>query len=106
MQVGEFGGSIKGSRIQGCEVIIREIQIEQVFHSPKGPAFNFMDFTELKMKRKNLAGAREAVGGEVVEVVAANVKQLRLGGEATRHFGMTPTLACGMLSFNLGMDRI
>lgn len=65
-----------------------------------------MDFTELKMKRKNLAGAREAVGREVVEVVAANVKQLRLGGEATRHFGMTLTLACGMLGFNLGTVRM
>lgn len=54
------------------------------------------------MKRNNLAGAWEAVGRKVVEVVAADVKQLRLGGEASRDFGVTPSLTCGMLGFNLG----
>lgn len=54
------------------------------------------------MKRNNLAGAWEAVGRKVVEVVAADVKQLRLGGEASWDFGVTPSLTCGMLGFNLG----
>lgn len=60
-----------------------------------------MDFAELEVKRNYLAGAWEAVGRKVVEVVAADVKQLRLGGEASRDFGVTPTLTCGMLGFNL-----
>lgn len=61
-----------------------------------------MDFAELQVKRNNLAGAWEAVGRKVVEVVAADVKQLRLGREASRDFGVTPTLAGGMLGLNLG----
>lgn len=48
------------------------------------------------MKRNNLAGAWEAVGGKVVEVVAADVKQLRIGREASRDFGVTPTLTGGV----------
>lgn len=102
MKVGELRGSSKGSGLQGREVIVRKIQIKQVFHSPKGTAFDFVYFAELQVKRDNLAGAWEAVGRKVVEVVAAEVKQLRLGGEASRDFGMTPTLTCGMLGFNLG----
>lgn len=54
------------------------------------------------MERNNLAGAWEAVGGKVVEVVTADVKQLRLGREASRDFGVTPTLTCGVLGLNLG----
>lgn len=41
-----------------------------------------------------------------MEVVAADVKQLRLGGEASRDFGVTPSLTCGMLGFNLGIYYI
>lgn len=102
MKVGELGGSGKGFRIQGCEVIVRKIQIKQVFHPPKGAAFNFVDFAELQVKRNYLAGTWEAVGREVVEVVAAEVKKLRLGGEASWDFGVTLTLTCGVLGFNLG----
>lgn len=61
-----------------------------------------MDFAELQVKRNNLAGAWEAVGREVVEVVTAKVEQLRLGGEASRDFGVTLSLTCGVLGFNLG----
>lgn len=101
MQVGELRSPSKGSRIQEIEVIVRKIQIEQVFHSPKGTAFNLVDFAELQVKRNDLAGAWEAVGREVVEVIAADVEQLRVRGEASRDFGVTPTLACGMLGFSL-----
>lgn len=48
-----------------------------------------------------MVGAWEAVGGKVVEVVAADIKQLRLGREASRDFGVTPTLTRGMLGLNL-----
>lgn len=61
-----------------------------------------MDFAEFQVKRYHLAAAWEAVGREVVEVVAAQVKQLRLGGEASWDFGVTSTLTCSMLGFNLG----
>lgn len=65
-----------------------------------------MDFAELQVKGNNLAAAWEAVGRKVVEVVAAEVKQLRLGGEPSWDFGVTPTLTCGMLGFNLGRVKI
>lgn len=58
------------------------------------------------MKGNNLAGAGEAAGREVVEVVAAEVEQLRLGGEASWDFGVTPALTCGMLGVNLVKDEI
>lgn len=101
MKVGELRGSSKGPRVQRCEVIVRKIQIKQVFHASKGTSFDFMDFAELQVKRNNLSGAWEAVGRKVVEVVAAEVKQLRLGGKASWDFGVTLTLTCGMLGFNL-----
>lgn len=102
MKVGELGGSCKDSRVQEREVIVREIQIKQVFHPSKGTSFNFMDFAELQVKGNNLAGAREAVGRKVVEVVAAEVQQLRLGGKTAWDFGVALTFTCGMLGFNLG----
>lgn len=61
-----------------------------------------MDFAELQVKRNNLAGAWETVCRKVVEVVAAEVQQLSLSGEASWDFGVTLTLTCGMLGFNLG----
>lgn len=106
MKVGELRGSSKSSGVQGCEVIVRQIQIKEVLHSPKGAGFNFVDFAELQVKRHNLAGAWEAVGRKVVEVVTAEVKQLRLGGEASWDFGVTPTFTCGMLGINLGRVQI
>lgn len=102
MKVGELRGSGKRSRVQGCEVIVRKVQIKQVLQSPKGAGFDFPDFAELQVQRNDLARAREAVGGKVVEVVAAEVEQLRRGGETSRHFGVTPTLTCGVLGFDLG----
>lgn len=101
MKVGEFGGSSKGFRVQGCEVIVRKIQIKQGLHSPESTTFDLVDFAEFQVKRNNLSGAWKAVGRKVVEVVAAQVEQLRLGGEASWDFGVTPTLTCGMLGFNL-----
>jgi len=106
MKVRELGGSGKGSGVQGREVIVRKIQINKCFHPPEGAAFNFVDLAEFQVKRDNAAGAWEAVGGKVVEVVSAEVKQLRLGGEASRDFGVTPTLTCRVLGFNLGRVTI
>lgn len=60
-----------------------------------------MDFAELKVKRHNLAGAWKTVGREVVEVVAADIEQLRFGGKAAWDFGVSSALACGMLGLNL-----
>lgn len=71
----------------------------------KSTSFDLMDFAELQVKRNNLASAWEAVGRKVVEVVAAEVQQLCLGGEASWDFGVTLTLTCGMLGFNLGWVR-
>ena len=102
MKVGEFRDSSKSFRVQGCKVIVRKIQIKQVFHSPEGTTFDLVDFAEFQVKRNHLAAAWEAVGGKVVEVVAAQVKQLRLGGEASWDLSVTSTLTCGMLGFNLG----
>lgn len=102
MEVGELRGSSKGSGLQGCEVIVRKIQIKQFFHPPKSTSLDFVDFAQLQVKRNNLAGAWEAIGGEVVEVVAAEVKQLRLGGETSWDFGVTLAFTCGMLGFSLG----
>lgn len=53
------------------------------------------------MKRNDLAAAWEAVSGKVVEVVAADVEELRLDWKATRNFGVASALASGMLGFNL-----
>ncbi|KAG7239412.1 hypothetical protein INR49_028882 [Caranx melampygus] len=61
---------------------------------------------KLQVKGNNLTGAREAVGRKVVEVVAAEVQQLRLGGKTTWDFGVTLTLTCGMLGFNLGASPL
>lgn len=101
VQIRQFRNSSKGSRIQNREVIVREIQINQVFHSPKGSAFNLVDFAELKVKRHNLGGAWKAVGREVVEVVAADIEQLCFGGKATWDFGVPAALARGVLGLNL-----
>lgn len=60
-----------------------------------------MDFAELEVKRNNLASAWKTVGREVVEVVAADIEQLRFGGKATWDFGVSSALTGGMLSFNL-----
>lgn len=48
-----------------------------------------------------MAAAREAVGGEVVEVVATDVEELCLCWKATGNFGVAPSLASGVLGFNL-----
>lgn len=61
-----------------------------------------MDFAGLQVKGNDLAGAREAVGRKVMEVIAAEVEQLCLGGETSWDFGVTLTLTCGVLGFNLG----
>lgn len=57
------------------------------------------------MKRNYLAAAREAVGGKVVEVVAADVEELRLRWKATWNFGVAPSLASSMLSFDLEENK-
>lgn len=101
MKVREPRGSSEGSGFQRCEVIVRKIQIKQVFHSPEGTAFDCVDFAALQVERDNLAGAGKAAGRKVVEAVAAQVKQLQLGGEASRDFGVAPALTCGVLGFNL-----
>lgn len=54
------------------------------------------------MKRNYLATAWEAVSGKVVEVVATDIEQLRLGREASWNFGVAAALAGGVLGFNLG----
>lgn len=60
-----------------------------------------MDFAELKVKRHNLASAWKTVGREVVEVVAADIEQLCLGGKAAWDFGVSSALTRGMLGLNL-----
>lgn len=60
-----------------------------------------MDFAELEVKRHNLAGAWKTVGREVVEVVAADVEQLRPGGKAAGDFGVSSALARDMLGLDL-----
>lgn len=101
MEVGELRCSSKGSGVQGREVIVRKIQVKQAFHPSKSTSFDLVHFAELQVKRNHLAGAWEAVCRKVVEVVAAEVQQLCLGGEASWDFGVTPTLTCGMLGFSL-----
>lgn len=65
-----------------------------------------MDFAELEVKGNNLAGAWKTIGREVVEVVAADIEQLRFGGKATWDFGVSSALTCGMLGFNLRRKMI
>lgn len=60
-----------------------------------------MDFAELQVERNDLAAAWEAVSGQVVEVVAADVEELRLDRKTPRNFGVTSSFAGGMLGFNL-----
>lgn len=60
-----------------------------------------MNFAELKVQRHNLAGAWKTVGKEVVEMVAADIKQLCFGRKASWDFGVSSALACGMMGFNL-----
>ena len=60
-----------------------------------------MDFTELQVKGHNLAGTREAVAGEVVKMVATEIKELGFGMESPWDFGMTATFTRGMVGFNL-----
>lgn len=105
MKVVELWGSRKRSRVQRRDVVFRKIQIKQALHSPKGPALDFVDFAELQMKRDHLAGAGEAVGREVVEVVTAEVEHLRLGGETSRDFGVTSILTGGVLGVNLERNQ-
>lgn len=64
-----------------------------------------MDLTKLQMQRDYLVSAGETVAGEVVEVVATQVQELGVGGEATGDFGVTTALTCGMLCFNLGRRK-
>lgn len=101
MKVGELREPSESFWVHKCEVVVRKVQIKQAFHASKGAAFNFTDFAKLQVKGNDLAGSREAVGRKVVEVVAAKVEQLRLGRETLRDFGVTPTLACGMLGLSL-----
>lgn len=53
------------------------------------------------MKRNYLAAAWEAVSGKVVEVVAADVEELRRRWKATWNFGVAPFLASGVLGLDL-----
>lgn len=106
MKVGELRQSSEGGRIQRCEVIVREVQIEKLLHPLEGTPFYFMDFTELQVKGDNLAEAWKHLRRKVVEVVTAEVQELCLGGEATWDFGVTLTFTCGMLSFNLRRKAI
>lgn len=87
-------------------MIVRKIQIKQVRHPSEGAGSEFVDSAELQVEGNNLAGAWEAVGRKVVEVVAAQVEQLRRRGEASWDFGVTLRLTCDMLAFNLPQARV
>lgn len=101
MEVGELRGSGKRLGGQGSEIIVRQIQINQSLHSPEGTAINLMDLTELQVKGHDLVSAMETVAREVMEMVATEIEELGFRREATGDFGMTTTLACRVLGFNL-----
>lgn len=65
-----------------------------------------MDFAELEVEGNNLASAWKTISREVMEVVAADIKQLCFGRKATWDFGVSSALTCGMLGFNLRRKRI
>lgn len=57
------------------------------------------------MQGHDLGDAREAVASDVVEVVAAQVKEARVGRETPRYFAVTAVLTRGMVCLSLKTGR-
>lgn len=58
------------------------------------------------MERHHLSHTREAVAGDVVEEVATQVKQARVGREAARDFGVASVLTRGVLRHHLKVSEM
>lgn len=58
------------------------------------------------MERHHLSDTREAVAGDVVEVVATQVEQARVGREAARDFGVASVLTRGVLRHHLKVSKM
>lgn len=101
VKIDELWESGQSFGLQRREVVVRQVQIHQVPHSTEGPSFDFVDFAEVQVQRHNSTSAREASGGDEMEVVATEIEQLRPGWEAPRDFVKTMALTRGVVSFSL-----
>lgn len=77
MGVPKIQVTFKGVRAERGELVLGQVQVDQPLHAVKGPSLHLHDLAALKVQRHDLAESREAVGGDVMEVVSTQVKKTR-----------------------------
>lgn len=97
--------TFKGVRAEVSEVVLRQVQVDQSLHSTESPALHLPDLAALQMEGHDLGNAGEAVAGDVVEVVAAQVEETRVGRETPRNFGVSAVLTRGVVRLGLKTGR-
>lgn len=93
--------TLKGIRTESGKVILRQVQVDESLHSTEGRLLHLHDLAALQMERHHLSDTREAVAGDVVEVVATQVEQARVRREAARDSGVASVLTRGVLRHHL-----
>lgn len=84
-------------RAERGEVILRQVQVDEAPHPAESPDLHLRDLAPLQMERHHLRDSGEAVARDVVEVVATQVQQTRVGREAARDFSVASILTGGVL---------
>lgn len=85
--------TLEGIRTESSKVILRQVQVDESLHSTKSLVLHLHNLAALQMERHHLRDTREAVAGDVVEVIATKIEQTCVGREASRNFGVTSILA-------------
>ncbi|TNN51375.1 hypothetical protein EYF80_038412 [Liparis tanakae] len=87
---GRFGES------REAVVLQVQVQVDQALHAAEGAALHLGDPAALQVQRHDPAGAGEAVGGDGVEAVPAEIEETRVGRETARNSGVAAVLARGV----------
>lgn len=71
--------TFEGVGVEGREVILRQVQVDQTLHATERPTFHIHDFAALQVEGHHLRNASKAVARNVVEVVATQVEESGVG---------------------------
>lgn len=106
VQVGELWGTPEDPGAQGGEVVVGHVKVEEACHATERAAIDLAHLAELQVEGHHLLSAWETAAGEVVEVVAAEIEELRLGGKAAGDLGVAAALAGGVLGVHLRTSHV
>jgi len=106
VQVDELRGPPEDPGAQGGEVVVGQVQVDEVLHAAERAAVDLADLAELQVQGDHPLAARETAAREVVEVVAAEIEELRFGGKAVGDLGVAAALAGGVLRFHLRKSNV